>query len=68
MYEEPKKYALALQTYIQLTMLQNHRHPVTTEFKLMERSLHSARYCFVENLFRRYFFKLEQGTELNKVL
>ncbi|XP_022668518.1 deoxynucleoside kinase-like isoform X1 [Varroa destructor] len=52
MYEEPKKYALALQTYIQLTMLQNHRHPVTTEFKLMERSLHSARYCFVENLFR----------------
>ncbi|OQR70676.1 deoxynucleoside kinase-like, partial [Tropilaelaps mercedesae] len=52
MYEQPKKYALTMQTYVQLTMLQNHRQPVKTQFKLMERSLYSARYCFVENLFR----------------
>lgn len=52
MYEQPAKYALALQTYVQLTMLQNHRQDVPTQFKLMERSLYSARYCFVENLFR----------------
>ncbi|XP_003745597.1 deoxynucleoside kinase [Galendromus occidentalis] len=52
MYENPRKYSLALQTYVQLTMLQNHRAPVSTDFKLMERSLYSARYCFVENLFR----------------
>lgn len=52
MYEQPEKNALTLQTYVQLTMLQNHRHQVGTQFKLMERSLYSARYCFVENLFR----------------
>lgn len=53
MYADPKKYAFTLQTYVQLTMLQNHQKRVDTQFKLMERSLYSARYCFVENLHRK---------------
>jgi len=49
MYQDPSRWALAFQTYVQLTMLEQHmkaEEPV----KLMERSIFSARYCFVENL------------------
>jgi len=49
MYQDPPRWALAFQTYVQLTMLEQHmkaEEPV----KLMERSIYSARYCFVENL------------------
>ena len=33
-------------------MLQNHTLPTDKPVKLMERSLHSAKYCFAENLRR----------------
>ena len=33
-------------------MLQNHTQPTDKPVKLMERSLHSAKYCFAENLRR----------------
>jgi len=49
MYENPARWSLPFQTYVQLTMLEQHlswEQPV----KLMERSIFSARYCFVENL------------------
>jgi len=52
MYQDPTRWSLAFQTYVQLTMLQNHLTHTSKPIKLLERSLHSARYCFVENLFR----------------
>lgn len=52
MYSDPKRWSLAFQTYVQLTMLQLHLAPVRTPVKIMERSLQSARYVFVENLHR----------------
>ncbi|XP_023335099.1 deoxynucleoside kinase [Eurytemora carolleeae] len=51
MYQDPCRWSLAFQTYVQLTMLENHAvslYPI----KIMERSIYSARYCFVENLKR----------------
>jgi len=48
MYDDPTRYSLLFQTYVQLTMLQRHNQPCTKSAKIMERSL--ARYCFVENL------------------
>ncbi|XP_064598958.1 thymidine kinase 2, mitochondrial-like isoform X2 [Liolophura sinensis] len=50
MYEDPSRWALTLQTYVQLTMLDRHVAPQTKPVKLMERSILSAKYCFVENL------------------
>ncbi|CAC5418418.1 tdk [Mytilus coruscus] len=50
MYEDPTRWSLTLQTYVQLTMLQNHVKPQEKAIKLMERSIYSAKYCFVENL------------------
>lgn len=51
---DAEKFAFPFQQYVQLTMTQVHRSvpPVAKQVKLMERSLFSARYCFVENLHR----------------
>nr|CAD7396555.1 unnamed protein product [Timema cristinae] len=50
MYEDPKRWSLTFQTYVQLTMLDLHTRHTAQPTKLMERSIFSARYCFVENL------------------
>ncbi|XP_066205378.1 thymidine kinase 2, mitochondrial isoform X2 [Saccopteryx leptura] len=52
MYRDACRWGLTLQTYVQLTMLDQHTHPQTSPVRLMERSIHSARYIFVENLYR----------------
>ncbi|XP_003737372.1 deoxynucleoside kinase [Galendromus occidentalis] len=48
-YKDPLRWNMAFQSYVQLTRLQMHTKEVPTTFKLMERSLYSARYCFVQN-------------------
>nr|KAF6412007.1 thymidine kinase 2 [Rousettus aegyptiacus] len=52
MYLDACRWGLTLQTYVQLTMLDQHTRPQTSPVRLMERSIHSARYIFVENLYR----------------
>ncbi|KAK2498704.1 hypothetical protein MC885_003464 [Smutsia gigantea] len=52
MYHDARRWGLTLQTYVQLTMLDQHTRPQTSPVRLMERSIHSARYVFVENLYR----------------
>jgi len=49
MYEDPVRWSLTFQTYVQLTMLEQHMSCVSP-IKLMERSIFSAKYCFVQNL------------------
>jgi len=50
MYEDPQRWSLTFQTYVQLTMLETHIKSSVEPVKMMERSLYSAKYCFVENL------------------
>ncbi|CAG4983930.1 deoxynucleoside kinase [Colias croceus] len=52
MYKDPAKWAMTFQAYVSLTMLEMHRRPTRTPVKLMERSLFSAKYCFVEQMKR----------------
>ncbi|XP_068212853.1 deoxynucleoside kinase-like [Palaemon carinicauda] len=52
MYKDPCRWAHTFQTYVQMTMLELHLKACTVPVKLIERSLFSARYCFVENLYR----------------
>ncbi|XP_070255117.1 thymidine kinase 2, mitochondrial isoform X2 [Myotis yumanensis] len=52
MYRDACRWGLTLQTYVQLTMLEQRTCPQTSPVRLMERSIHSARYIFVENLYR----------------
>lgn len=58
LYKDPARYSLAFQTYVQLTMIKLHKK----QPKLMERSIYSARYCFVENLHK---LNLLSGLEYN---
>ncbi|XP_059488047.1 deoxynucleoside kinase-like [Neocloeon triangulifer] len=55
MYEDPSKYSMAFQSYVQLTMLEMHQANFDVPIKVMERSIHSARHCFVENLYNSGF-------------
>lgn len=52
MYQDPTRWGLTLQTYIQLTMLDRHLSPISAPVRMMERSIYSAKYIFVENLHR----------------
>ncbi|XP_025914165.1 thymidine kinase 2, mitochondrial isoform X2 [Apteryx rowi] len=52
MYQDASRWGITLQTYIQLTMLEQHTRPMISSVRMMERSIHSAKYIFVENLYR----------------
>ncbi|XP_022624775.1 thymidine kinase 2, mitochondrial isoform X1 [Seriola dumerili] len=54
MYQDPERWGITLQTYVQLTMLDRHLSSVVNSapVRMMERSIFSAKYIFVENLFR----------------
>lgn len=52
MYRDAQRWSLTFQSYVQLTMLQNHCKKQTKPVKLLERSIFSAKYCFVENLYK----------------
>ncbi|XP_041077681.1 thymidine kinase 2, mitochondrial isoform X1 [Polyodon spathula] len=52
MYQDPPRWGLTLQTYVQLTMLDQHISPIMAPIRMMERSIYSAKYIFVENLFK----------------
>ncbi|XP_071767546.1 thymidine kinase 2, mitochondrial isoform X2 [Centroberyx gerrardi] len=54
MYQDPMRWGITLQTYIQLTMLDRHLSTIVgaAPVRMMERSIFSAKYIFVENLFR----------------
>lgn len=51
MYSNPSRYAFLFQSYVQLTMLQLHTYKTPLPYKVMERSVYSAR-CFIENMNR----------------
>ncbi|XP_040159350.1 deoxynucleoside kinase isoform X1 [Anopheles arabiensis] len=50
MYKESHRWAMPFQTYVTLTMLDMHTCQTDKSVKLMERSLFSARNCFVESM------------------
>ncbi|XP_076235305.1 deoxynucleoside kinase isoform X2 [Calliopsis andreniformis] len=51
MYSNPARYAFLFQSYVQLTMFQLHTYESPFPYKIMERSVYSAR-CFIENMKR----------------
>ncbi|XP_019391442.1 PREDICTED: thymidine kinase 2, mitochondrial isoform X2 [Crocodylus porosus] len=52
MYQDSSRWGITLQTYVQLTMLDQHTRPMISPIRMMERSIHSAKNIFVENLYR----------------
>lgn len=73
MYKDPHKWAFSFHSYVQLTMLENHlsilnQKSLNSEntISIMERSLYSARYCFVENIYRAEILKPVEYEILDK--
>lgn len=50
LYEDPKRWAFTFQSLVLLTLMQRHTQPQVKPIRMLERSVFSARYCFVENL------------------
>ncbi|XP_063982082.1 deoxynucleoside kinase-like isoform X3 [Diachasmimorpha longicaudata] len=65
MYKDPGRYACLFQSYVQLTMLQLHTMKSPLPYKIMERSVYSAR-CFIENMKRTNVLKEVEATVLEK--
>ena len=49
MYKQPGCWSLSFQIFAQLTFVMNHTTKVDRPIKMMERSVYSAKNCFVEN-------------------
>lgn len=60
LYQDPVKNSFSFQTYVQLTSVQSHLKEVIEPIKITERSIYSARHCFVEQL---YYKNCIQGYE-----
>ena len=54
LYNDPHRWGFTFQSNAQLTLAKLHALPSKSPVKVMERSIYSARYCFVENLYRKY--------------
>lgn len=52
MYKDAQKWSFSFESYVLLTMMQQHQHPTNRAVRLMERSLFSAKYIFVEKMHR----------------
>ena len=50
MYKDPKRWSYLFQSYVLLTMMEAHETPQTRPMRILERSVYSARFCFIENL------------------
>jgi deoxyadenosine/deoxycytidine kinase len=50
MYDNPIRNSHAFQSYVMLTMLEQHSHKSKKMVKVMERSIFSARHCFMKHM------------------
>ncbi|XP_061167775.1 thymidine kinase 2, mitochondrial-like [Saccostrea echinata] len=66
LYEDPKRWSFTFNLYAQLTRIQMHAKQTEKPVKLLERSLHSTRYCFVENCYREQVINGLEYTILNQ--
>jgi len=60
LYEDPQRWGFVFQANAQMTLAKLHAQPAKAPVKVMERSIFSARHCFVENLYQS---KIIQGVE-----
>lgn len=52
--------------YVLLTMMQNHTLQTSQSVKLMERSVYSGRYCFIEKMTREGFISAPSATVIDE--
>lgn len=66
MYQDPEKWIFHFQSYATLTILENHLKKCPKNIKIMERSIYSARHCFLKMLYETNKIRKESYDILNK--
>ncbi|GJQ86746.1 dnk [Trypoxylus dichotomus] len=66
LYEDPKRWSFSFQLYVLLTMMQNHTLQTEHSIKLMERSVYSGRYCFIEKMTKEGFIPAPSATVIDE--
>lgn len=59
MYNDPYRWAMPFQTYVIISMKQNHLKKIYKPIKLMERSIFSSNFCFIKTM--KTFDTIDQG-------
>ena len=67
-YEDPSRWSYLFQSYVLLTMLEVHKRKQNQPVTLMERSVYSAGYCFVENLHKRCNILITKLAHKSKII
>ncbi|KAL4221174.1 ATP binding [Mactra antiquata] len=67
MYRDPKRWAFTFQSLVLLTLFQQHVQKQSKPIRVMERSVFSAKYCFVENQRNRGLLNSFEYTLLNEM-
>ncbi|CAF1046975.1 unnamed protein product, partial [Didymodactylos carnosus] len=66
LYKDPVRWGMTFQAYAQMTLTKLHALQTKKPVKVMERSIYSARYCFVENLYRSKILQQVEHEILNE--
>ncbi|XP_055327468.1 deoxynucleoside kinase-like isoform X2 [Paramacrobiotus metropolitanus] len=66
MYKDPKKNSYKFQQYVLETMVDQHDRSTNRPVHILERSFYSARYIFVENLWRNGLMSSEEYQALDR--
>ncbi|XP_070574117.1 thymidine kinase 2, mitochondrial-like isoform X2 [Ptychodera flava] len=66
MYQDPHRWSLTFQTYVQLTMVKMRTAKQQRPIRLTERSIYSAKYCFVQNLYNCGYMPHSEYTVLTE--
>lgn len=65
-YKDTSRWGFTFQSYVQLTMLNHHVLATPHPIKFMERSIYSAKYCFVEKMYRDGILPAPSAAVLNE--
>ena len=65
LYNDPHRWGFTFQANAQMSMAKLHAQQSKAPIKVMERSIYSARYCFVENLYQNHILQNVEYEILN---
>ncbi|KAI5639688.1 deoxynucleoside kinase domain-containing protein [Phthorimaea operculella] len=63
--EDRERWSYTFQNYVFLTLLENHQEPITTKYRIMERSIFSAKNCFIKTLIQEGYLNNVEKTMLD---
>ncbi|CAL8070650.1 unnamed protein product [Calicophoron daubneyi] len=67
MYADASRWAIAFQSQVLVTLLDRQLRQQSAPVRLVERSVYSCRYCFIENMYRNGSIPLADYKEMDRI-